>query len=177
VLYQLPDVPIDDNQHPHNANVHCGDNMAIISYYSKLWPDTMRGRPPFCLEADALLWGCEKARFYALSSPYPLYTFSDHAPLQWIQKSARGAVSSFIIESLSDLDTVHQCVPGNSSFMAVPDAASRCPMLGPKRLAPRGLKHSVRELLDRLPSHFKTIDKVQLCAGEGSPDISRQVQG
>ena len=176
VLYQLPDIPVAD-QHPYAADVHTGDNMAIISCYSKLWPDPMRGRPPFYLEADALLWGCEKARFYALSSPYPLYTYSDHAPLQWIHKSAKGAVSSFIIESLSDLDTVHQCVPGNSSFMAVPDAASRHPMLGPKRLAPRGLKHSVQELLDRLPSHFKTIDKVQLYAGEDSPDISRQVQG
>jgi hypothetical protein len=126
VLHQLPDVPIAD-QHPHDADLHCGDNMAVIAYYSKLWPDPMRGRPPFYLEADALLWGMDKARFYALSSACPLYTCSDHAPLQWIQKSAKGAVSSFIVESLNDLETVHQHVPGNSSFMAVPDAASRYP--------------------------------------------------
>ena len=137
----------------------------------------MRGRPPFYLEASALLWGMEKARFYALSSPFPLYTYSDHAPLQWINKTAKGAVSSFIIESLNDLETVHQYVPGSSSFMAVPDSASRYPMLGPKRLAPRGLRHSVQELLHRFPASLKTALKVQTCAGEDSPDLARSIQG
>jgi hypothetical protein len=121
VLYQLPSVPVEDQQHPCNAEHHSGDNMAVISCCSKLWPDPMRGRPPFYLEASALLWGMEKARFYTLSSPFPLCTHSDHAPLQWINKTAKGAVSSFIIESLSDLETVHQCVPDSSSFMAVPE--------------------------------------------------------
>ena len=110
VLYQLPSVPIEQ-QHPYDSDAHCGDNMAVIAYYSKLWPEPLRGRPPFYLEASALMWGMEKARFYALSSPYPLYTYSDHAPLQWIQKTAKGAVSAFLIENLSDLDTIHQHVP------------------------------------------------------------------
>jgi len=121
VLYQLPSVPIAD-QHPFDVAVHSPDNMAVISFYSKCWPDALRGRPPFYLEADALLWGMAKARFYALSSPFPLYTYSDHAPLQWINKSDKGAVSSFIIESLSDLDTVHTYVPGR--FMTVPGSCS-----------------------------------------------------
>ena len=110
-LYQLPSVPIAD-QHPYDSDLHCGDNMAVIACCSKLWPEPLRGRPPFHLEASALMWGMEKARFYALSSPFPLYTCSDHAPLQWITKTAKGAVSSFLIESLSDLDTIHQHVPG-----------------------------------------------------------------
>jgi hypothetical protein len=122
------------------------------------------------------MWGMEKAIFYALSSPFPLYTHSDHAPLQWITKTAKGAVSSFLIESLSDLDTIHQRVPGNSKFMVVPDATSRYPMLGPKRLAPRGLRHSVQELLDRLPRDLKAAVKVQVYAQENSPDIARTVQ-
>jgi hypothetical protein len=175
VLHQLPSVPIED-QHLYNADHHCGDNMSVISCYSKLWPDPTRGRPPFYLEASASLWGMEKARFYALSSPFPLHTCSDHAPLQWITKTAKGAVSSFIIESLSDLDTVHQHVPGSSSFMAVPDSASRCLMLGPKRLAPRGLRHSVKELLDRLPAALRSAAKVQSHAGEDSPDVARSIQ-
>jgi hypothetical protein len=175
VLYQLPSIPMED-QHPYSAEHHHGDNMAVISYYSKLWPDPMRGRPPFYLEASALLWGMEKARFYALSSPFPLYTCSDHAPLQWINKSAKGAVSSFIVENLSDLETVHQYMPGNSSFMAVPDSASRYPMLGPKRLPPRGLRHSVQELLHRFPASLKTALKVQTHAGEDSPDLARAIQ-
>ena len=88
VLYQLPSVPIEQ-QHPYDSDAHCGDNVAVIARYSKLWPEPLRGRPPFYLEASALTWGMEKARFYALSSPCPLYTYSDHAPLQWIQKTAK----------------------------------------------------------------------------------------
>jgi hypothetical protein len=173
VLYQLPSIPLDQ-QHPHDPAVHSPDNMAIISFYSKCWPEALRGRPPFYLEADALLWGMEKARFYALSSPFTLCTCSDHAPLRWINKSDKGAVSSFVIEPLSDLDTTHQCVPGR--FMTIPDSASRHPMLGPRRLAPLGLLHSVQELLDRLPSALKQATKTQTHAGENSADLHRAVQ-
>jgi hypothetical protein len=85
--------------------------------------------PPFypCLEADALLWGIEKCRFYALSSRFPFYTCSDHMPLQWMNKSQKGPVSQFIIENLSELETFHQCVQGPSNV--IPDSASRYPML------------------------------------------------
>ena len=83
-------------------------------------------------------------------------------------------MSSFVIESLSDLDATHQCVPGR--FMTIPDSASRHPMLGPRRLAPLGLMHSVQESLDRLPSTLKGVSKIQTCAGENSADLHRTVQ-
>jgi hypothetical protein len=123
------------------------------------------------------LWGMEKARFYALSSPFPLYTCSDHAPLQWISKTDKGAASAFLIERLSDLDVIHQCVAGK--FMAVPDSLSCYPMLGPCRLAPRDLMHSLQELLGRMPDEIKSAATTQVYAGEstgvpsnaGAPDL------
>jgi transposase InsO family protein len=173
VLYQLPTVPLDQ-QHPHDPAVHSADKIAVISFYSKCWPEALRGRPPFYLEADALLWGMEKARFYALSSPFTLYTYSDHAPLRWIMKSDKGAVSAFIIEALSDLDVTHQYVPGR--HMTVPDSCSRHPMLGPRRLSPVGLSHSIEELFHRLPSRLQRPERIQVYAGENSADLKRAIQ-
>jgi hypothetical protein len=43
----------------------------------------------------------DKSKFYALSSPFPLYTYSDHLPLQWMSTSQKGPVSQFLIEQLS----------------------------------------------------------------------------
>ncbi len=78
---------------------------------------------PFYLEADTLLWGLAKCRFWALSSPFPLYAFSDHLPLKWVRKCEKGPVSEFTIEQLSDLSWIHSYLPGpeNSLF----DALSR----------------------------------------------------
>jgi hypothetical protein len=69
-LYQLPTVPIDQ-QHPWSARTHCADNMSVVAFFSKAWNETQRNRPPFYLEADGLLWSMGKAKFYALSSPFP----------------------------------------------------------------------------------------------------------
>jgi len=172
-LYQLPSIPIED-QHPFCPRKHGPDNVAIIQFLSKSWTETQRNRPPFYLEADALLWAQEKCKFYALSSPFPFYTYSDHLPLMWMQKSEKGPVSKFIIENLSELTTIHQyiCGPQNS----IPDAASRYPMLGPKRLAPTGLAHAVQELLSRLPAEMKAAKIVHAHAGSDTADVRRIIQ-
>jgi transposase InsO family protein len=172
-LYQLPTIPIED-QHPYCPRKHGPDKVAIIQFLSKSWTETQRNRPPFYLEADALLWAQGKCKFYALSSPFPFYTYSDHLPLMWMQKSEKGAVSKFIIENLSELETIHQyiCGPQNS----IPDAASRYPMLGPKRLAPTGLAHAVQELLSRLPTAMEAANVVHAHAGADTVDVRRIIQ-
>jgi hypothetical protein len=110
VLHQLPTTPIEQ-QCPHDPAIHSPDNVAVISFYSEFWTGALRGRPPFYLEAEVVLaW--RRQRFYALSSPFTLCTYSDHAPLRWSTKPDKGAVSAFIIEALSDLDVTHQHVPG-----------------------------------------------------------------
>jgi hypothetical protein len=147
-LYQLPTVPIDQ-QYSYDAKLHAPENHAVICFLSKAFSETERLKPPFYLEGDALLWSTFKCKYYALSSPHPLYTYSDHMPLNWITKTEKGPISSFVIECLSEIHTVHQYIPGKLN--AIPDSCSRFPMLGPKMLATRGYANSVEEVLKRLP--------------------------
>jgi hypothetical protein len=65
---------------------HTIDTRHNIAWFSKVWSEADRKRAPFYLEADTLLWGLAKCRFWALSSPFPLYAFSDHLPLKWVRK-------------------------------------------------------------------------------------------
>jgi hypothetical protein len=69
---------------------------------------------------------------------------------------------------------VHQYIQGHLNSVA--DAASRYPLLGPKRLAPRGLAHSVREALDRLPDHLRSARSVHVHAGTYTSDLKTMVQ-
>jgi hypothetical protein len=181
VLYQLPTCAIED-QYPYRGKglssikkLHAPDLMAIITHLSKAFTEAQRLRPPFYLEADSLLWATDKAKFYALSSRFPLYTYSDHMPLQWMKKSEKGPVSKFLVEQLSEVETVHQYIQGELNTIA--DAASRYPLLGPKRLAPRGLANSVQEVLNRLPTRLREANDIQVHAGTYTSDLKVIVQG
>ncbi len=99
-LYQLPSIPIAD-QYPFNSKAHAPENHAVIFFISKAFDDTQRLRPPFYLEGDSLLWCTLKTKYYALSSRFPLNTYSDHLPLRWMEKTGKGPISSFILEHLS----------------------------------------------------------------------------
>jgi hypothetical protein len=107
--------------------------------------------------------------YYALSSRYPLYTYSDHMPLNWMHKTEKGPINSFIIERLSEIDTVHQYIQGKLN--ALPDACSRFPILGPRDLAPRGYAHSVEELLRRLPVALKEAKLVHFHGGKSNAEL------
>ncbi len=173
ILYQLPECPVLE-QYPYCKIIHGPDNMAVIAYYSKAFTGAQRLRPPFYLEADSLLWTTNEVKFYALSSPFPLYTYSDHMPLAWMKKSEKGPVSQFLVEHLFELETVHQYIQGHLNSLA--DSASRYPLLGPKRLAPRGLAHSVQEALLRLPAELKDAKVVHIHAGTYTTDLKVIVQ-
>ena len=160
-------------QYPPDVE-HKPENAKVISYFSKAWTDTERKKPPFYLEASALLWGIEKCRIYALSSRFPLHTYSDHLPLRWMDKCDKGAISSFMIEQLSDIERVHSYIPGEENVIS--DAVSRYPMLGPNRIAPRGLTHMTTDLLDRLPERLRTAENVHCHAGPETGTIARIIQ-
>ena len=91
-----------------------------------------------------------------------------------MKKSEKGPVSQFLVEQLSELETEHQYIQGHLN--AVADAASRYPLLGPKRLAPRGLSHSVKQVLARLPEAFKAAKLIHVHAGTYTADLKLIVQ-
>jgi hypothetical protein len=155
-LYQLPSMPISE-QFPYDPKKHAPELHAVIFFLSKAFDETQRLRPPFYLEGDSLLWCTLKAKFYALSSPFPLYTYSDHMPLRWMEKTEKGPISSFIIEHLAEFETVHQYIQGKHNTL--PDSCSRYPMLGPKRLATRGLANSVHEMLRPYSPPIKGVER------------------
>jgi hypothetical protein len=53
---------------------------------------------------------------------------------------------------------------------------SRYPLLGPKRLAPRGLSHSVKQVLARLPERLKAAKLIHVHAGTYTADLKLIVQ-
>jgi hypothetical protein len=167
-LYQLPSIPID-KQYPYDVRTHAPENHAVIFFLSKVWDETQRLRPAFYLEGDSLLWCTLKSKYYALSSPFPLYTYSDHMPLKWMDKTEKGPISSFILENLSEVETVHQYIQGENNTL--PDSCSRYPMLGPKRLATGGLSNSVAEMLRRIPSRLKDSALVHFHGGKQNAEL------
>ena len=59
ILYQLPKLA-SEKQFPFCNRDHSPDNMAVIQFLSKCWTESERNRPPFYLEADAVLWSMDK---------------------------------------------------------------------------------------------------------------------
>ena len=88
VIFQLKDPELGDTL----------SNRNIISYFSKAWPDNMRGKPPYYLEADALITCVERASYYSRATAYPLVVYCDQAPLQWIKTASKGAVTAWRIK-------------------------------------------------------------------------------
>jgi hypothetical protein len=78
------------------------------------------------------------------------------------------------VKQLSELDTTHQYIQGHSNLVA--DAASRYPLLGPKRLAPRGLANSVHEALSKLPARLKQANSIHVHAGTYTADLKLMLQ-
>jgi hypothetical protein len=90
-------------------------------------------------------------------------------PLNWMNKTEKGPISSFIIERLSEIETVHQYIPGRLN--AIPDSCSRFPMLGLKTLETRGYKNSVEEVLRRLPAKLKGSNVVHFHGGKQTSEL------
>ena len=91
-----------------------------------------------------------------------------------MDKCEKGAISSFLVEQLSDIERVHTYVEGKSNYIS--DAVSRYPLLGPKRIAPRGLLHSLSDLLTRLPDRLRSCKDVHAHAGSNTSGFVRTIQ-
>ena len=139
MIFQLKDPELGDTL----------SNRNVISYFSKAWPDNMRGKPPYYLEADALITCVERASYYSRATEYPLVVYCDQAPLQWIKTASKGAVTAWRIERLNGLDYEVHYKPGKINVIA--DALSRYPMIGPRTLSRTGIAATLDRLLTSLP--------------------------
>ena len=97
----------------------------------------MRGKPPYYLEADALITCIEHAAYYSRATKYPLIVYCDQAALQWIKTASKGAVTAWRIERLNGLNYEVKYKPGKINVVA--DALSRYPMIGPRQLSRTGI--------------------------------------
>jgi hypothetical protein len=90
-------------------------------------------------------------------------------PLNWMNKTEKGPVDSFIIERLSEIETIHPYIPGRLN--TIPDSCSRFPMLGLKTWETRGYKNSVEEVLRRLPAKMKSSALVHFHGGKQNAEL------
>jgi hypothetical protein len=86
-----------------------------------------------------------------------------------MQKTEKGPISSFTIERLSEIETVHQYIEGKVN--GTPDSCSRFPMLGPKTLAARGCANCVEAVLQRLPEALKAAKVVHFHGGRNNTEL------
>ena len=148
--------------------------MRVISWYSKAWTPAMRARPVYYREAEALYWGIGKVKFYAQAADHTLTVLTDQQPLRWARHSEKGLVTKWRVEVAGDVDYTVEYTPGETNFLA--DAASRYPMLGPRRITRMGLEHSFERLLSFLPDSARDAPRAWLHAGKDTATLSRKLQ-
>jgi hypothetical protein len=83
-------------------------------------------------------------------------------------------VSAFTLEQLSDMAWIHSYIPGPENTLY--DGLSRCPLLGPRVLAPIGNAQAVSTLLDHLPDHFRDGPKLRVFASPHTQRVAQQIQ-
>ena len=163
-LYQLTDLAKPDT--PNNRNT--------IAYYSKSWSPAMSKRPPYYKEADVLITGLTLARPYADASKFPIKAITDHAPLQWIKTAAKGPVTGWRIENLAGMDYDVEYRPGPQN--GIPDALSRYPFLGPRRLTRVGTENALSFLLETLPTTTKFFNDIWFWAARDTLSLVKRVK-
>ena len=154
---------------PLRADKFALDNRSVIMYYSKAFDDTMRRRPVYYREADALITSVEKGSYYSEASPYPLLIRTDHSPLQWIKSAAKGAVVGWRIERLGGVLYDIDYLPGPKNPIA--DALSRYPMIGPRRMARGGIENSLKLMFAALPQEQRKAKKIWFRAGADTTSL------
>ena len=150
------------------------DDKLTIAFYSKSFDLAMQQRPVYYREAKAMFWGLEKSKEFLERNPHQTVVATDHAPLQWIKSTNKGAVSAWLIESTAEPDYRVVYVPGPTNTTA--DALSRVPMVSPNRLNMLGAEHAWDAMLKLLPVRHSTLAKVHVWAAQHTVQMQRKVQ-
>ena len=100
---------------------------------------------------------------------------TDHIPLTYVKNtSGKGPVSQFVLDNLSSLDYTITYRKGTKLVEA--DSVSRFPCLGPKELAPDGVKEAFDVLLSSLPNDWKCDGKIWINAQKETEIIQQLVR-
>ena len=135
----------------------------------------MKRAPPYYKETAAWMKGMEKSRVYADSSSFPLRCVTDHIPLTYVKHtSGKGPVSQFILDNLSYMDYTITYRKGSKLVEA--DAVSRFPCLGPRILAPDGVKEAFSLLLSSLPKAWEPRGRIWVNAQKETELIQQLVR-
>lgn len=139
--------------------------MRTLAFLSKAWSPAMRRRPIFYREAAAALGSLKECLIYAHSNQHPVILEVDHLPLQWVKHNHKGAVTSFLLDELSEarFEVVYR--PGTSQTMKVPDSLSRVPMIGPRKWSADGTENFYLLLRDECLSQIAAASSVWVYAG------------
>ena len=150
------------------------DKRRVISWFSKAWGQSMRDKPVYYRECEAMYWGLSKVKFHAQAAHLPLIVRIDQNALRWARHSTKGMVTKWRVELAGDMDYVVQYIPGETNVLA--DAASRYPMLGERTLTRIGLEDSFRRLLDLLPNAARDAKSAWLNAGKDTHNLCKILQ-
>lgn len=151
------------------------EDKLTIAFYSSSFDAAMQQKPVYYREARAMLWGLEKSKEFLEKAHLETVVVTDHAPLQWIKSTKKGAVSAWLIESLADPDYRVVYMPGPSNTTA--DSLSRPPMVSPSELTSLGVTEAWDALLKFLPVRHMHSVKVHVWAAQHTALVQRNVQG
>jgi hypothetical protein len=79
-----------------------GDEQRNIGYWSRSLSASERKLPVYFRECIAMVEGVQRARIYALSSPFPLTVRTDQRSLVFAEKLEKGPLTAFVLASISD---------------------------------------------------------------------------
>ena len=149
---------------------------SVIKMWSKQWKTLhMKRAPPYYKETAAWMNGLERTRIYADYSKFPVECVTDHIPLTYVKNtSGKGPVSQFVLDNLSTIDYTIKYRKGSELVEA--DAVSRFPCLGPKLLAPDGVKEAFNILLASLPNNWRDEGRIWVNAQKETELIQQMVR-
>ena len=143
------------------------EEKRVIKYMSAPYSPAMATKPVFYREAFALVSALKKARYFVMTNPFTVTVHTDHAPLQWIRNSTKGAVTSWLLEELSGLNFRVHYLQGLYNVIA--DTLSRSPFVLRNELAATGVKEAWKKLFSALSVEIATAPAVWFWS-----DVERQ---
>ena len=131
-----------------------GDEKRVVMWVSKSWTDAQAKKPVFWRECFAMLYVLDKSSGWTGTSKHKVVARTDHKPLtgRFLHKLHHNqSLSTFYWERIAGrVNFEIQYIPGSIMETSFSDHLSRCPAVGPKRLASLGKRVMLGRLLEQL---------------------------